>query len=48
MIEAGAEGVVLGCTEFPLMIKDKDIPIPIFDTTNIHSESASNYILMVE
>lgn len=47
MIEAGAEGVVLGCTEFPLMIKDKDLPIPVFNTTAIHSKSASDYILMV-
>lgn len=48
MIEAGAEGVVLGCTEFPLMINDGDIPIPIFNTTEIHSKFASNYILMDE
>lgn len=36
----GAEGVILGCTEIPLLIKQKDVNIPIFDTTKIHAESA--------
>ncbi|WP_299242063.1 aspartate/glutamate racemase family protein [uncultured Aquimarina sp.] len=36
----GAEGVILGCTEIPLLIKQKDVDIPIFNTTNIHVESA--------
>jgi aspartate racemase len=34
----GAEGVVLGCTEIPLLIKQDDVSIPIFDTTEIHSK----------
>jgi len=34
----GAQGVILGCTEIPLLIKDGDISIPVFDTTRIHSE----------
>lgn len=46
MIEQGAEGVVLGCTEFPLMIDGSDLSIPIFNTTEIHSKAASHYILM--
>lgn len=33
----GAEGVVLGCTEIPLLIKEKDSVIPIFDTTMLHA-----------
>lgn len=45
MISAGAEGAVLGCTEFPLMIKDSDLEIPIFNTTEIHSKTAYDYIL---
>jgi len=39
-IEEGAEGVILGCTEIPLLIKEKDCTIPIFDTTTIHAEQA--------
>jgi aspartate racemase len=46
MIKKGAEGVVLGCTEFPLMIGESDLPVPIFNTTKIHSKAASDYILM--
>jgi aspartate racemase len=40
MISNGVEGIILGCTEIPLLIKDADIEIPIFDTTKIHAESA--------
>ena len=36
----GAEGVILGCTEIPLLIKQEDVSIPIFDTTFIHSKKA--------
>ncbi|RMD00013.1 GntR family transcriptional regulator [Clostridium autoethanogenum] len=36
----GAEGIVLGCTEIPLLIKQEDVNIPIFDTTAIHAVSA--------
>jgi aspartate racemase len=35
-----AEGVILGCTEIPLLIKSGDVNIPVFDTTRIHAESA--------
>ena len=41
----GAEGVVLACTEIPLLIKQKDVDIPIFDTTTIHSVSAVEFAL---
>ena len=37
MIERGAEGVILGCTEIPLLIKQDDCTIPVFDTTMIHA-----------
>ena len=39
-IKNGAEGVILGCTEIPLLIKNEDLCIPAFDTTKIHAESA--------
>ncbi len=48
MTDSGAECVVLGCTEFPLMIHESDLDIPIFNTTEIHSKAASNYILDIE
>lgn len=43
----GAEGVVLGCTEIPLLIKQEDVSIPIFDTTSIHAKGAVKYALEV-
>lgn len=36
----GAQGVILGCTEIPMLIKPEDCDIPSFDTTLIHSEAA--------
>ncbi|MHA7942278.1 aspartate/glutamate racemase family protein [Formosa sp. 3Alg 14/1] len=45
MINDGAEGVILGCTEFPLMIFQEDLEVPAFDTTKIHSLSAVDFIL---
>ena len=41
----GAEGVILGCTEIPLLIKASDVDIPIFDTTLIHAEAAVQFAL---
>jgi aspartate racemase len=37
---AGAEGVILGCTEIELLIQPKDSPIPVFATTQLHVEAA--------
>lgn len=39
LVEKGAEGIILGCTEIPLLIKNGDCSIPVFDTTKIHSEA---------
>jgi aspartate racemase len=36
----GAEGVILGCTEIPLLITQEDSPIPVFDTTTLHALAA--------
>jgi len=41
----GAEGVILGCTEIPLLVDRRDYRIPIFDTTEIHSRAAVEYAL---
>jgi aspartate racemase len=43
--EEGAQGVILGCTEIPLLIHQSDVKIPVFDTTRIHSEAAVDYAL---
>lgn len=39
-IKKGAEGVVLGCTEIPLLIEPSDVSVPTFNTTQIHAEKA--------
>ena len=41
----GAQGVILGCTEIPLLVKQADVDIPVFDTTRIHAEAAVNWAL---
>ena len=41
----GAEGIILGCTEIPLLIKQSDVLIPVYDTTKIHAESAVEFAL---
>lgn len=41
----GAQGVILGCTEIPLLIKAKDSPIPVFDTTALHAGAAVEFAL---
>lgn len=43
--QRGAEGVILGCTEIPLLISDTDVNIPTFDTTTIHAEKAVEWAL---
>jgi len=39
------QGIVLGCTEFPLIIKPSDVSIPVFDATRLHSQMAVDFIL---
>ncbi|WP_088008085.1 aspartate/glutamate racemase family protein [Indiicoccus explosivorum] len=34
--EGGAEGIVLGCTEFPMILKPEDLPVPLLNTAEIH------------
>ncbi|MEK2479180.1 MULTISPECIES: aspartate/glutamate racemase family protein [Streptomyces] len=40
LIAAGAEGIVLGCTEIELLIRPQDSPVPVFPTTRLHAEAA--------
>ena len=43
--QQGAQGIILGCTEIPLLIKQDDIMLPLFNTTKIHAEAAVDYAL---
>jgi aspartate racemase len=40
LVDAGAQGIILGCTEIPLLIKQSDVAVPVFDTTRLHAEAA--------
>jgi aspartate racemase len=41
----GAQGVILGCTEIPLIVEPKDYSLPLFDTTSLHAEAAVEFAL---
>jgi len=41
----GAQGIVLGCTEIPLIVKQKDYALPLFDTTDLHARAAVDLAL---
>ena len=43
--EDGAEGIILGCTEIPLLIQQSDCELPLFDTMLIHATAAVNFAL---
>ena len=45
MVNQGAEGIILGCTEIGLLIHEQDCRVPLFDTTRIHAEAAVEYAL---
>jgi aspartate racemase len=40
LINKGAEAIIAGCTEIPLILKQEDIPVPLFDPTNILAKAA--------
>lgn len=41
LVEEGAEGIILGCTEIGLLVKPESSPVPLFDTTEIHARAAA-------
>lgn len=43
--DRGADAVILGCTELPMLIKEKDTEIPLLDTTRLHAQLATDFIL---
>ena len=45
LVQKGAQGIILGCTEIGLLIKQEDVLVPIFDTTFIHAMEAVNVAL---
>ncbi len=45
LITRGAQGIIFGCTEIPLLIKQEDCTVPVFDTTSIHSRAALEFAL---
>jgi len=45
LVADGAEGVVLGCTELPLLLKAEDSSVPLFDTTTLHAVAAVDLAL---
>lgn len=45
LVARGAEGVILGCTEIPMLIAQADSPVPVFDTTRIHAMAAVDFSL---
>lgn len=45
LLDKGAEGIILGCTELPLLIRPGDVHVPLFDTTRLHAEAAVNLAL---
>jgi aspartate racemase len=43
LVNRGAEGVILGCTELPSLIRPEDSNVPLFDTTHIHALAILEY-----
>lgn len=45
LVDDGAEGIILGCTEIGLLVKPEDSEVPLFDTTRIHAIESVNLAL---
>ena len=45
---AGADSVILGCTEIGMLISQADLDLPVFDTTRLHAEAAMDFALGTE
>jgi aspartate racemase len=45
LVQQGAQGIILGCTEIGLLVGSEDSPVPLFDTTALHAASAVEYAL---
>jgi aspartate racemase len=45
LVKCGAQGVILGCTEIPLIVRQEDYEIPLYDTTALHAKAAVDFAL---
>ena len=45
LVKAGAQGVILGCTEIENLVRQEDSPLPVFPTTRIHATAAVEWAL---
>ena len=45
LVKNGAEGIILGCTEIPILLKQDDCDVPLFDTAFIHSMAAMDFAM---
>lgn len=45
LVTAGAQGIILGCTEIGLLIRPEDSAVPLFDTTSLHARAAAERAL---
>ncbi len=48
LVNNGAQGIILGCTEIPLLIGQSDSPVPIFDTAALHADAALSAAIALE
>ncbi len=45
LVQKGCQGIILGCTEIGMLLKQEDVEIPLYDTTKIHAEKAVEWAL---
>ena len=45
LVERGAQGIILGCTEIGLLVSQDDVAVPVYDTALIHAEAAVDFAL---
>jgi aspartate racemase len=46
LVGRGARGIILGCTEIPMLVRPEDSPVPVFDTTALHAAAAVDFSLI--
>jgi len=45
LLREGAQGVILGCTEIPMLVGSDDVAVPVFDTTRIHATTSAEWAI---
>lgn len=45
LVDRGAQGIILGCTEIALLVDQRQAPVPLFDTTMLHARCAADYAM---